>query len=260
MLYDTVDVAGEGFEAQFMDILNLMEQICVSIDDDEIVRLAIQIFTAVVESTEKMKAHVKERYQHFLQTCVVSRLVPSEAEMQEWITSPKVYQYEDNSSKQAAEDCMEIVSNRLGKQMVLPLLTQMIKEATNSQKWEIQDAAVNALGSAGKGISAVCKQKDAKMFSDFLSRMLQSQYDRVRFDALAVLCILSTEMAPQLQKYHKDIIAILCRMNNDQNTKVATQASTAMINYCSGLDYDQTYEHIQDIYGMIKQCWAGQMM
>ena len=33
-----------------------------------------------------------------------------------------------------------------------------------------------------------------------------------------------------------------------------------MINYCSGLDYDQTYEHIQDIYGVIKQCWAGQMM
>ena len=33
-------------------------------------------------------------------------------------------------------------------------------------------------------------------------------------------------------------------MNNDPNPKVATQASTAMINYCSGLDYDQTYEHI----------------
>lgn len=77
--------------------------------------------------------------------------------MQEWSTSPKVYQYEDNSSKQAAEECMEIVSNKLGKQMVLPLLTQMIREATGSPKWEVQDAAVNALGSAGKGISAVCK-------------------------------------------------------------------------------------------------------
>lgn len=60
------------------------------------------------------------------------------------------------------------------------------------------------------------------MFSDFLSQMLQSQFDRVRFDALAVLCILSTEMAPQLQKYHDDIIAILCRLNSDQNVKVAT--------------------------------------
>lgn len=41
VFYETVEVAGEGFEAQFMDVLNLMEQICASIDDDDIVRLAI---------------------------------------------------------------------------------------------------------------------------------------------------------------------------------------------------------------------------
>lgn len=53
---------------------------------------------------------------------------------------------------------------------------------------------------------------------------------------------------------------MLFRLHNDPVKKVAVHASTAMINFVSKLDYEETYMYLENVKEMIELCWGGNMV
>ena len=75
-------------------------------------------------------------------------------------------------------------------------------------------------------------------------RFAKHEHPRVRYEVLSAFTTLSKVFEPKMQKYHEAVIPCLLGMIDDPVQKVNVHASTAMINFMSGMTYDQTYKYL----------------
>ena len=115
------------------------------------------------------------------------------------------------------------------------------------QNDEVALAAVVAVACAGQGMNDVVKQADVKFYTEAIVQFMRSQHPRVRFECQNAISILS-----KMQKYHQLVIPALCEEMGDPVMKVSVHASTAMVNFLSGMSYELIYDYLQTIYNMIK--------
>ena len=121
-----------------------------------------------------------------------------------------------------------------------------------TQNDEVALAAVVAVACAGQGMNDVVKQQDVKFYTEAIVQFIRSQHPRVRFECLNAISILSKMFTPKMQKYHQLVIPALCEEMGDPVMKVSVHASTAMVNFLSGMSYELIYDYLQTIYNMIK--------
>ena len=73
------------------------------------------IFETICAACENIRKYLQDCIAGFIRRCVIPNLMMSDADYNEWLTSAKDYEYEDNSMQAACEDCIETISKTLGK-------------------------------------------------------------------------------------------------------------------------------------------------
>ncbi|CAL6030547.1 Importin_beta-3 subunit [Hexamita inflata] len=257
---DAIEVEGESFIFQFNEIMTFLEQIMASDLDENLKKVAVQIFSELTEHCLQIKKMQRERIQSFMAKYIIPNLVPTEVQIQTWMESEKDFEFADNSIQEFCMECIGSSAYILGKQIVAPLIHDVIQQALQSSQWQVVIAAIIAMATGGQGMEDVINQKEVKYYTEALVKFSQHTHPKVRYEVLAALTVLSTTFATKITKYHAQIFPMLFRLHNDPVKKVAVHASTAMINFVSKLDYEETYMYLENVKEMIELCWGGNMV
>ena len=84
-------------------------------------KITVKIFTEIVEVSAEVRKQLREMLQNF-----IPRLVPGDEVIQNWLSSEKDFVFEDNTMQDVCEKCVEAAAFSLGKQIINPLLHDVV--------------------------------------------------------------------------------------------------------------------------------------
>ncbi len=124
----------------------------------------------------------------------------------------------------------------LGEKTMMVCSQNIILECISQPSWVARQAGYTLLGL----ISTSCKDALSKNIDKIMEIACRGVVDpevRVRYAGLSALAMLFTELAPKAQlKFHSEIVPVLTNlMLNEDLLKMQTQATSAMLNFVSGL-------------------------
>ncbi|CAL6048442.1 Importin_beta-3 subunit [Hexamita inflata] len=254
-LANLIDQQGDNFSEQIPQLVSLAEnimQIQADGTQEEMQKIAVRMFMHICETCTNVRKQLKDMLQNFIRLYVIPGLVPSDQDIENWLNVEVDYEFSDNTMTAVCEECIAKVAFVLGKQIVNPLIHEIVESAKKSTNWKLHLAAVVAVTTASQGMADVCKQKDVEFYTEALLQFLSSEHPRVRFEVLNAITILSDHFNPKIQKMHKQIIPALCSEASDPHPKVHVHASTAMITFMHGLTYENVYEYFQIFQDLIR--------
>ncbi|CAL6009978.1 Importin_beta-3 subunit [Hexamita inflata] len=258
-LCEIIDVCGSDLMDQLPQIITLLEQIVLNPEVTEPAKVkAIFVFQTIVASCENLRKTLLDLVIGFIRKCVIPNAAMNELSLKQWLETDEDYEYEDCSLQAQSEDCVETISEVLGKQVILPLMKEGFNLA-QSGDWKTAIATINALKFAAVGIQDVCKQADVDYCTRELLKFLTHENPRVRYDAVDCLAIIADDFKPRIQTMHKQIIPVLCGMVNDSNVKVQNHLPYAVMNYLTHMNYDNVYSYHLQLFEFTSLYFGGDM-
>ncbi|CAL6010022.1 Importin_beta-3 subunit [Hexamita inflata] len=220
-------------------------------------RVAVVCFISMFNAKEAKKS-LRTQIQQFIVECIFPGLTPTETEIQDFMNGVSLEDVQKLSLDEACATCVESAGFVLGKQIVFPLILQLTDSALQQNDYKLHLAAISAI-SCTEEMKDVLKQTDTEKLSNALLKLIQIDNVMTMSYCLTTITNLSAAFSPQLQKYHKQYVPIIAHLINHENERIATDASNALINYCFGLTYDQTYKYQQQIVDSIRTCLRRSM-
>lgn len=159
-------------------------------------------------------------------------------DVEEWLNGAVEYDFKNNTIDAVAADCITAVAAVLGKQVIMPVLNEILETAMQQQTFELECAAVIALSTVGTGLKDIIKRKDVEYFCNALNHFAKSKFTRVRFEVACGLIILAECWIPQMQVHHQMMIPCIVNLVNDENQRVKDNASGALVTYMTHLNYE----------------------
>ncbi|CAL6010030.1 Importin_beta-3 subunit [Hexamita inflata] len=239
-------------------ILEFISQIMQSQLSLELKRQAVLMFSALFNSKDTKKVH-RTAIQQFISACIFPGLVPTDEEVNDFLNNNIMNDVEQLSLQEAARECLRDAGFILGKQVVFPLVLQLIEQAQAQDDFKIHLAAIQAIQCCEE-MKEVLKQVDTDKLSHALLKFIQSAHPMTVSYALVATTTLAAELLPQLQKQHKLFVPALCQIINEQNEKLSTDASAALINFSSGLSYELTYKYQAQLINAVRVCLGRSML
>ncbi|KAH0573428.1 Importin beta-3 subunit [Spironucleus salmonicida] len=261
-LQDIIGFIGDSIIEQIPEIIKFLSQILRSNFSEEMKCQAVRIFLDITETISNIRKFLADIVANFLKEFILPNTsTVTEDDIQNWIQEENDLEYRAESLQALCEDTFESCSYTLGKQIIQPLLyNAAIMANKQPQNWRQLLCVLNAICFSAEGIQNVCKQKD---IDNFCKQVLASQDNpnpRVRYAVLQTIGQLCTDFAPQIQVNHKIIMSCIMKLAQDPVSKVAYHAVAAAINFNSGLDYEGSYQYIEQFVLIMKFAWGSGSM
>lgn len=106
------------------------------------------MFEEICENVSEVRKQLKDILSNFVKNYIIPHLVPTPEVIQTWLTSEKDFVWEDNTMQDVSEKCLQGVSFTLGKQIINPLLHELVQTAQAQGNEEMALAAVVAIACA----------------------------------------------------------------------------------------------------------------
>ncbi|CAL6048430.1 Importin_beta-3 subunit [Hexamita inflata] len=223
---------------QFTDVIALLKQIVLAEVSEKIKTEAIYIFENICGATDQMKKKLTGQVLDFVQCCVIPNLVMSDADFNNWANQEE-YDFEDDSIRAACENCSETVSQKIGKQIILSLYTDLFNGESIQQKF----IALDFLRFTLEGIAHVLKKSEIKVLVEKVIALTLDENPRIRYDALDCIGQMTDDIGEVLNEFHQQIMGSCFQRVNDQNVLVQRHALIVIAQVIDLFEQNELYEH-----------------
>lgn len=248
-LVDLTDVNGQALAPLIDQVHNLVNGILSSQLDDCIKKLAVVIFGYMCENI----SGIKKKSKTLIQSVLLNYIIPSigkldDEDTEAWATSADPDAFNDDSSLPSyCEDCLDRVSNALGKSIILPVLQEFTQATMAAPSWNNCLALASSFSVAAEGMSKTITIPEITQICDILIGLSTNPHPRVKFAVITAIGQMSDDFAPMIQTLHAKLLPLLIQMSTDPCIRVSAHAPAAMINYIEPIEMEDLYPYVADI-------------
>ncbi|CAN7005786.1 unnamed protein product [Brassica rapa subsp. trilocularis] len=220
---------------QLLDIVGSMLQIAEAESLEESTRhLAVEFLVTLAEARERAPGMVRKLPQF------IDRLFAVLMKMLEDVEDDPAWYSAETEDEDAGEtsnysmgqECLDRLAIALGGNTIVPVAYQQFSAYLVASEWQKHHASLIALAQIAEGCSKVMIKNLEQVVSMVLSQF-QSPHPRVRWAAINAIGQLSTDLGPDLQNQHHEIVlpALAAAMDDLQNPRVQAHAASAVLNF-----------------------------
>jgi hypothetical protein len=158
----------------------------------------------------------------------------------------------------SVRDGFSRLSFDLGGKYLLEISTPFIKRYLAGGNWIEQHAAFNVIGHLSEACKDLYKSNIVDLLQ-YISNGLVHEHVRVKYAALTALAFLLEDTAPLIQKkYHSNVLPAICKLMQESNLRLTTQACSTLVNFLRGLVNKESEE--DDTLTEIIKPYAGELL
>jgi hypothetical protein len=221
----------------------------------EIVTSFCQRFPETLKSNqERLKKIVEMIFTHMME-------IDDEVD-EEWKNPPDGFDEElaetdDQQIVQFSVDCIDRLISHVGKDTMLPFLSDCIKTLLTSDNWKMKHSAFMAISQLGEYISEI---DEIAPIIITIGKFIDNENPRVRYACCHAIGQLSDDMSPDFQvKYLHDVMPMIGRRLGDDVPRVVGHACAALTNILEPCDQpvEQIQPYLAELYNKLWELIKG---
>ncbi|CAL8124033.1 unnamed protein product [Orchesella dallaii] len=223
--------------------------------DEEWKCLALECAISAAESTPgAVKKVGAELLPHYVH--LMLEMMTSLDDEFEWEKSDEPVEEDSDAEATTAESSLDRFACALGGKTILPIVMTQVHTMLMSPQWEQRYAGLMAVSAVGEGCSKQMEPLLPQIVDPILG-FLRDPHPRVRYAACNAIGQMATDFAPNYEKkFHSKILPGLISLLEDSSCpRVQAHAGAALVNFCEECPRDILKNYAEALLGNLQTCF-----